>query len=98
MIAETVAISKPVIIRFTKNGDSLYYYAMAEQQLIRSVDTVKEAIVLLIAVYYTFNNKYPGLLSTMLQFMQYSLMNIEEKRLHTTVKKVTSSLLKLKDI
>ena len=55
---------------------------------IGSVDIVKEAVVLLTAIYYTFNIKYSGLLSTKLQFIQYSLINIEEKRLHTTAKKV----------
>ena len=38
MIVETVAISEQVIIRFTKNDDSFYYYVLAEQQLIGSVD------------------------------------------------------------
>ena len=61
---------------------------LMEQQLIGSVDTVKEVVVLLIAVYYSFKIKYPGLLSTVLQFIQYSLMNIEEKQLDTTVKRL----------
>ena len=97
MIVETMAISEPVIIRFTKNDDS-FYYVLAEKQLIGSVDTVKEAVVLLITIYYAFNIKYPGLLSTMLQFIQYSIINIEKKFLRTTAKKVMSNLLKLKDI
>ena len=79
MIVETMAISEPVIIRFTKNDDSFYYYVLAEKQLIGSVDTVKEAVVLLITIYNAFNIKYPGLLSTMLQFIQYSIINIEKK-------------------
>ena len=88
MIVETVAISEPVTIRFSKNDYSFYYYVLAEKQLIGSVDTVKEAVVLLIAIYYAVNIKYPGLLSTMLQFIQYSIINIEIKCLHTTVKKL----------
>ena len=65
-----------------------FMIVMMEQQLIGSVDTVKEVVVLLIAIYYSFNIKYPGLLSTVLQFIQYSLMNIEEKQFDTTVKRL----------
>ena len=65
-----------------------FMIVLMEQQLIGGVDTVKVVVVLLIAVYYSFNIKYPGLLSTVLQFIQYSLMNIEEKQLDTTVKRL----------
>ena len=53
MIVETVAISKPVIIRFTKNDDSFYYYVLAEQQLIGCVDQTWVQVHLRVCKYFT---------------------------------------------
>lgn len=63
-----------------QHDDSIQFYIVVEKQVLLESDSIKDSIIDLISVYFTFDIAYPKLLYPVCLFLQHHVLDIVDKQ------------------
>ena len=84
---------QPYIVRCIRDDDKPKYFLMVENNYIGPVEKYREAVITLLASYYTFNIEYPKLLRIPMKFIQHVILNIHEEKVPPAVTSHATTLI-----